>query len=100
MRIRTLPIVVLALSCLVSTIALTHMNNLPAFVVIGPGYMVQAWLFEHDLALGGFGYEATMVSVSAIVWTLIVVGLVGAGRVVGRLVRGSRAGTSGLGCSM
>ena len=89
MRIRTLPIVVLALSCLASTIALTHMNNLPAFLVIGPGYMVQAWLFEHDLALGGFGYEATMVGVSAIVWTLIVVGLVGAVRAVGRLVRGA-----------
>ena len=81
-------ILVLILSSVAAVIALTHMNNLPAFVIIGPGYVVQAWLFEHHLALGGFGYQATMVSVSAVVWTLIIVGLVGAGRLVGRLVRG------------
>ena len=79
---------VLILSSVAAVIALTHMNSLPAFVIIGPGYVVQAWLFEHHLALGGFGYQATMVSVSAVVWTLIIVGLVGAGRLVGRLVRG------------
>ena len=81
-------ILVLIFSSVAAVIALTHMNSLPAFVIIGPGYVVQAWLFEHHLALGGFGYEATMVSVSAVVWTLIIVGLVGAGRLVGRLVRG------------
>ena len=85
MRISKPFIVVLSLSCVASGIALTHMNSLPAFVVIGPGYLVQAWLFEHHLALGGFGYEATMVGVSALVWTLIIVGLVAAGRLVGRL---------------
>jgi uncharacterized membrane protein len=90
MRISKLLILVLILSSVASSIALTHMNNIPAFVVIGPGYVVQAWLFEHHLALGGFGYQATMVSVSAVVWTLIIVGLVGAGRLVGRLVRGTR----------
>ncbi|PYP13314.1 MAG: hypothetical protein DMD54_17050 [Gemmatimonadetes bacterium] len=81
-------ILVLIFSSVAAVIALTHMNSLPAFVIIGPGYVVQAWLFEHHLALGGFGYQATMVSVSAVVWTLIIVGLVGAGRLVGRLVRG------------
>ncbi len=81
-------ILVLIFSSVAAVIALTHMNSLPAFVIIGPGYVVQAWLFEHHLALGGFGYQATMVSVSAVVWTLIIVGLVGAGRLLGRLVRG------------
>jgi hypothetical protein len=92
MRISKSLILVLILSSVASSIALTHMNNIPAFVVIGPGYVVQAWLFEHHLALGGFGYQATMVSVSAVVWTLIIVGLVGAGRLVGRLVRGKAKG--------
>jgi di/tricarboxylate transporter len=87
MRVRPF-IVVLVLACVASSIALTHMNNLPAFVVIGPGYVVQAWLFEHHLALGGFGYQATMITVSAVVWTLIIVGLMGAVRRVGRLLRG------------
>ena len=90
-RMRTLLVVVLILSGLVSGIAVTHMNSLPAFIVAGPGYLVQAWLFEHHLALGGFGYEATMVTVSALVWTLIIVGLVGAGRMIGRVLRGRRA---------
>lgn len=85
MRFRKLLILVLSL-CVASVIAVTHMNNLPAFVVIAPGYLVQAWLFEHHLALGGFGYHATMVGVSTLVWTLIIVGLVGAGRFVRRIV--------------
>ncbi|HEV2669825.1 MAG TPA: hypothetical protein VGU74_01935 [Gemmatimonadales bacterium] len=81
----------LVLACVVSGIALTHMNNLPAFILIGPGYMVQAWLFEHHLALGGVGYQATMIGVSALVWTLIIFALLGAVRFVGRLVRGEHA---------
>ena len=87
MRVRPL-FVALVVAGVASAIALTHMNNLPAFVVIGPGYVVQAWLFEHHLALGGFGYQATMITVSAVVWTLIIVGLMGAVRRVGRLLRG------------
>jgi hypothetical protein len=35
---------------------------------------VQAWLFERHRALGGFGYAATMVGTSALVWTLILLG--------------------------
>jgi len=58
-----------------ATVAITHMDNLPAYLMIGPGYLVQAWLFERHLALGGFGYQATMVGVSALVWTLILLGL-------------------------
>ena len=91
MQTRILPVVVFLLSCVAAAIAVTHMNNLPAFVIIGPGYLVQAWLFEHHLALGGFGYQATMVGVSALVWTLIIVGLVGVVRRVARLLRGKRA---------
>ena len=84
-------LIVLLLSCVAAAIAVTHMNTLTAFVVIGPGYLVQAWLFEHHLALGGFGYQATIVTVSALVWTLIIAGTVRVGRMVGRLLRARRA---------
>ena len=84
-------LLLLVAAAVAASIAVTHMNTLPAFIVIGPGYVVQAWLFEHNLALGGFGYEATMVSVSALVWTLLIVGVVGAARLVGRFARGRRA---------
>ena len=91
MRIKKFILVVLLLTLVAAIIALTHMSSLPAFIVIGPGYLVQAWLFEHHHALGGFGYEATMVSVSALFWTFIIVGLVGAVRAVGRFALGRRA---------
>ena len=81
-------LLVLIVAVVAASIAVTHLTTLPAFVVVGPGYVVQAWLFEHHHALGGFGYQATMVSVSALVWTLLVVGLVGAARLVGRFARG------------
>ncbi len=48
------------------------MDNLPAFIMIAPGYLVQAWLFETHRALGGFGYQVTMVGVSALVWSLLI----------------------------
>ena len=91
MRIKKFILVVLLLTLVAAIIALTHMSSLPAFIVIGPGYVVQAWLFEHHYALGGFGYEATMVSVSALFWTLLIVGLVGAVRAVGQFAVGRRA---------
>lgn len=65
----------LVLTGIAATVALTHMDNLPAYLMIAPGYLVQAWLFERHLALGGVGYEATMVGMSALVWTLILLGL-------------------------
>ncbi|PYP55900.1 MAG: hypothetical protein DMD44_13765 [Gemmatimonadetes bacterium] len=70
-----------------AAVAVTHLNTLPAFVVIAPGYMVQAWLFETHRALGGFGYQVTMVGVSALVWTLIIFSLASAVRLLRRLVR-------------
>lgn len=73
-----------------AALALQHMDNLPAFLVLAPGYMVQAWLFEHHRALGGFGYRATMVGVSALVWTLIVLSLTLAARLIRHVVRRSR----------
>jgi len=69
------PVALLVVTGIAATVALTHMNNLPAYLMIAPGYLVQAWLFERHLALGGFGYQATMVGVSALVWTLILLGL-------------------------
>lgn len=70
-----------------ATVALTHMDNLPAYLMIAPGYLVQAWLFERHLALGGLGYEATMVGMSALVWTLILLALTSLIRLVGRMLR-------------
>ena len=46
-----------------------------ALLLIVPGYVVQAWLFEAHRALGGTGYVVTMVGVSALVWTLILLGV-------------------------
>jgi hypothetical protein len=67
------------------------MTTLPAFLMIAPGYVVQAWLFETDRALGGPGYYVTMVTVSAVVWTLILLGLAATVRALARLVRRRRA---------
>jgi uncharacterized membrane protein len=75
------------LTGIAAAVALTHMNNLPAFIVIAPGYVVQAWLFETHRALGGFGYQVTMVGVSALVWTLIILTLALTVRLLRRLVR-------------
>jgi hypothetical protein len=69
------PAALLVVTGSAAAVALTHMDNLPAYLMIAPGYLVQAWLFERHLALGGFGYQATMVGVSALVWTLILLGL-------------------------
>ena len=60
------------------------MMTVPGLVVIGPGYLVQAWLFERHWALGGAGYVATMIGVSTLVWTAVIVTLA---VVIGRLVR-------------
>jgi len=90
-RLRYLALALFIFTGIAAAVALTHMNNLPAFIVIGPGYVVQAWLFETHRALGGFGYLVTMVGVSALVWTLIIVGLAAAVRLLRRLVRGPRA---------
>jgi hypothetical protein len=70
-RLRYLAMAFFILTGVVAAVALTQMNNLPAFIVVAPGYLVQAWLFETHRALGGFGYQVTMVGVSALVWTLI-----------------------------
>ncbi len=47
-------------------------DRLPALVLIAPGYLVQAWLFETHRAFGGLGYQVTMVGVSTLVWTLVI----------------------------
>jgi uncharacterized membrane protein YoaK (UPF0700 family) len=70
-----------------AALALTHMDNMLSFIVIAPGYLVQAWLFETHRALGGLGYQVTMVGVSAVMWTLIILGLALTGRLFRRLVR-------------
>ena len=90
-RLRYLAMALFILIVIAAGVALSHMDNLPAFIVIAPGYLVQAWLFETHRALGGFGYQVTMVGVSALVWTLIILSLAMAVRLVRRLVRSLRA---------
>ncbi len=82
---------VFILTGIAAAVALAHMDNLPAFIMIAPGYLVQAWLFETNRALGGFGYQLTMVGVSALVWSLLVLSLCAAVRLLRRLVRRPRA---------
>ena len=90
-RLRRLAIALLLLTSVAAAVALTHMDNLSAFIVIAPGYVVQAWLFETHRALGGFGYQVTMVGVSALVWTLILLSPVVGIRRLLRRVRRTRA---------
>jgi len=85
LRLRYLAIALLLLTSIAAALALSHMNNLPAYIVIAPGYLVQAWLFETHRALGGFGYQVTMVGVSAVVWTLIILSPAVALRLLRRL---------------
>jgi hypothetical protein len=89
-RLRYLAIALLLLTSVAAALALSHMNNLPAFIAIAPGYLVQAWLFETHRALGGFGYQATMVGVSAVVWTLIILSPAVALRLMRRFARRPR----------
>ncbi|HET9709548.1 MAG TPA: hypothetical protein VFP39_14715 [Gemmatimonadales bacterium] len=85
-RVR-LAVMLLVLTGIAATVALAHLDNLPAYLMIAPGYLVQAWLFERHLALGGFGYQATMVGTSALVWTLILFGLTTLIRLVVRMLQ-------------
>ncbi len=88
MRIRLgyIAIALLLLTSIAAAMALAHMNNLTAFIAIAPGYLVQAWLFETHHAVGGFGYQVTMVGVSAVVWTLMILSPAVAVRLLRRLV--------------
>lgn len=90
-RLRYLAMALLVLTGIASAVALTHMDNLPAFILIAPGYLVQSWLFETHRALGGFGYQITMVGASALVWTLIILSPVVAVQFFRRLARRQRA---------
>jgi hypothetical protein len=64
------------------------MDSPPALLLIAPGYLVQAWLFERHRALGGLGYDLTIIGTSAIFWTLLFIGVLSAGAyVVRRFVR-------------
>lgn len=84
---RRLVVALLIVTGVAAALALTHMDNLPAYIVIAPGYLVQAWLFEHHHALGGFGYQLTMVGISALVWTLILLCVVTGSRWLARGIR-------------
>ena len=88
--VRYLGLVVFTLSVIAAALAVTHMDDLPAFIVIGPGYVVQAWLFENHRALGGAGYYATMVMVSAAGWTLVALSPIAAIRTLRRFTKSYR----------
>src|SRR5438093_6557022 len=85
-RLRYVALAVFIFTGVAAAVALAHMDSLPAFIVIAPGYLVQAWLFETHRALGGFGYQVTMVGVSALVWSLIFLSPALAVRLLRRLV--------------
>jgi len=68
--------VIFAFAAFACSLALHHMDHPIALLLIVPGYVVQAWLFEAHRALGGVGYALTMVTVSALTWTLLLLGLV------------------------
>ena len=53
--------------------AFSRMASFPSFIVIAPGYVVQAWLFERNWALGGIGYGATMIVVSTLFWSFTII---------------------------
>ena len=87
MRWPRLALALLVLTGVAGAVALTHLNTLPAYIMIAPGYLLQAWLFENHHALGGFGYQVTMVGTSALVWTLILLALLAGIRWLARGVR-------------
>jgi hypothetical protein len=74
-RLRVAAPVLFAVAAFVCSRALNHTDQPIALLLIVPGYLVQAWLFEAHRALGGVGYVITMVTVSALVWTLLPLGL-------------------------
>lgn len=71
----TRAIVVFAGIAAAATLSVDHMDSIPALVVVAPGYVVQAWLFERHRALGGLGFRLTMIGVSALFWTLLLLGI-------------------------
>lgn len=71
----TRTIVLLAGTAVAAAVSLDHMDSIPALLVIAPGYVVQAWLFERHRALGGLGYRLTLIGVSALFWTLLLLGI-------------------------
>ena len=75
-RLRIMAPVIFAFAAFACSLALHHMDHPIALLLIVPGYVVQAWLFEAHRALGGVGYALTMVTVSALTWTLLLLGLV------------------------
>jgi hypothetical protein len=89
-RRRWLTGVLFAALFIASAGALGHAEQMPEILLLAPGYLVQAWLFERHWALGGLGYRITVIGVSALVWTALLLGIVGLGRRVGRRLRGRR----------
>jgi len=83
--------VLFAVAAFVCSRALNHTDQPIALLLIVPGYVVQAWLFEAHRALGGVGYVITMVTVSALVWTLLLLGLLVAAAKVFRRIRHRRS---------
>jgi hypothetical protein len=77
-RLRIVAPVIFALAAFACSLALHHMDHPIALLLIVPGYLVQAWLFQAHRALGGVGYALTMITVSALTWTLLLMGLLAA----------------------
>lgn len=65
-----------------ATLSLHQVDRLPALVVTAPGYLVQSWLFVRHRALGGLGYQVTVIGVSALFWSIVVLSVSRVGRYV------------------
>ena len=83
-RSAVLVVLVFALTAGAAALSLAHMDRLPALLIIAPGYLVQASLFVRHRALGGLGYQLTMIVASALFWTLFLLTVL---RVVSFVIR-------------
>ncbi|HEV2750715.1 MAG TPA: hypothetical protein VGV12_09365 [Gemmatimonadales bacterium] len=86
-RLRSLAAALFVVTAGASAAGLDHMDSLPALLLIAPGYLVQAWLFERHRALGGLGYDVTIITTSAIFWTALFLGIFVAGASLLRRLR-------------
>jgi hypothetical protein len=90
-RSAAIPLGLFACTLVAAAISFHEMGHVPALLFIAPGYLVQSWLFVTHHALGGLGYQATVVGVSAGFWTVLVLVLAWLVRSALRRVRGRRA---------
>ena len=86
-------VIVFASTAVAAAVSLHYMDHLPAMLITAPGYILQSELFVRHRALGGLGYQLTMIGASALFWTLfLLTGLRVVRFVIRRLFRGRKIG--------